>query len=227
MEEPRTIPAEKEVQERAKPEEVAEQTEQISALPENFPRPMRIFGALFDTFILIEYADHLLMVDQHAVHERLLFDRMMKACEEQRAGQELLVPSIVSVSRAEMSVLEENRELLEGVGLTVEPFSETEVAIRSVPVLLGRNESAAFLHEAIDELERGRLPGADKKRAAILQQACKHAVKGGEKLTEDVLRSLVEEMIDRKVTPTCPHGRPLVVSISHTELDRKFRRIQS
>lgn len=227
VEEPRTIPAEKEVQERAKPEEVAEQTEQISALPENFPRPMRIFGALFDTFILIEYADHLLMVDQHAVHERLLFDRMMKACEEQRAGQELLVPSIVSVSRAEMSVLEENRELLEGVGLTVEPFSETEVAIRSVPVLLGRNESAAFLHEAIDELERGRLPGADKKRAAILQQACKHAVKGGEKLTEDVLRSLVEEMIDRKVTPTCPHGRPLVVSISHTELDRKFRRIQS
>ena len=203
-----------------------EQVEQISALPADLPAPMKIYGALFNTFILIEYADHLLLVDQHAVHERLLFDRMMKALEQHTAGQEMLVPCIVSVTRREMALLEENRDLLEEVGLTAEPFSETEVAVRSVPVLLGRNETAEFLHEAIDELENGRIPGADKKRAAILQQACKHAVKGGEPLTEEVLRSLVEEMIDRKVTPTCPHGRPLVVSISHRELDKKFRRIQ-
>ena len=151
---------------------------------------------------------------------------MMKAYEEQRAGQEMLVPYIVPVTKMEMALLEENRELLEGLGLHVEPFGENEAAIRSVPVTLGQNESEAFLHEAISELENGRIPGADKKRAAILQMACKHAVKGGEPLTEDVLRSLVEEMIVKKVTPTCPHGRPLVVSISHTELDKKFKRIQ-
>ena len=138
----------------------------------------------------------------------------------------MLVPCIVPVTRKDQAVLEENRELLEGLGLTVEPFSETEVAVRSVPVVLGENETAAFLREAVDELENGRIPGADKKRAAILQQAGKHAVKGGEPLPEDVLRSLVEEMIDKRVTPTCPHGRPLVVSISHTELDKKFKRIQ-
>ncbi len=211
------------------PEEayVQEQTEQLSALPKDLPRPMRIFGALFDTFILIEYEDHLLMVDQHAVHERLLFERMMKAYEENRAGQEMLVPCILSVTRREMAVLEENRDMLEELGLRAEPFSETSVAVRSVPVTLGKNETAAFLRDAIAELESGRVPGADKKRAAILQMACKHAVKGGEKLTEEQLRSLVEEMIDRKVTPTCPHGRPLVVSISHTELDKKFKRIQT
>jgi len=101
------------------------------------------------------------------------------------------------------------------------------VAVRSVPVTLGQSETAGFLRDALDELENGRIPGADKKRAAILQMACKHAVKGGEKLTDEMLRSLVEEMIDRKVTPTCPHGRPLVVSISHTELDKKFKRIQT
>ncbi len=204
-----------------------EKTEQLSGLPQDLPQPMKVFGALFDTFILIEYADHLLMVDQHAVHERLLFDRMMKAYEEDRAGQEMLVPYIVPVTKKEMSVLEENQDLLERIGLTVEPFSGNEVAVRSVPVTLGSNETSAFLHEAIDELESGKTPGAEKKRAAILQMACKHAVKGGEKLTEDVLRGLVEEMIEKKVTPTCPHGRPLVVSISHTELDKKFRRIQS
>ena len=200
--------------------------EQIPGLPEDLPKPMKIFGAIFDTFILIEYADHLLLVDQHAVHERLLFERMMKAWSEQRAGQEMLVPYVAGVTRREMQILEENRELLEGLGLTVEPFGENEVAIRSVPVMLGQNETASFLREAIAELEDGRTPGSDKKRAAILQQACKHAVKGGEPLPESLLRSLVEEMIDKKVTPTCPHGRPLVVSISHNELDRKFKRIQ-
>ena len=200
--------------------------EQLSAIPADTPVPMKIFGAVFDTFILIEYADHLLLVDQHAVHERLLYEKMMKAFADHTAGQEMLVPYIVSVTRQEMQTLEENRELLESLGLTVESFGEHEAAIRSVPVTLGQNETASFLREAIDALENGRIPGAEKKRAAILQMACKHAVKGGEPLPESLLRSLVEEMIDKKVTPTCPHGRPLVVAISHTELDRKFKRIQ-
>ena len=202
------------------------ETEQISCLTEKQPQAMRIMGALFHTYILVEYADHLLLIDQHAVHERILFDRMMKAYKDQSAGQPLLVPYIVSVTQKDLAVLEENRDLLEGLGLIVEPFSRNEVAVRSVPVTLGQNEAGTFLHEAIDELEYGKIPGADKKRAAILQMACKHAVKGGEPLTEDILRSLVEEMIDRKVTPTCPHGRPLVVAISHYELDKKFKRIQ-
>ncbi len=200
--------------------------EQLSALPADLPKPMKIFGALFDTFILIEYADHLLLVDQHAVHERLLYEKLMKEYEGQKAGQEMLVPVIVSLTKREQDILEENREVLEGIGLVTEPFGEQEVAIRSVPVVLGENETETFLREAIVELENGRVPGADKKRAAILQMACKHAVKGGEALTESELRGLVEEMVDRKVTPTCPHGRPLVISISHYELDKKFRRIQ-
>ena len=72
----------------------------------------------------------------------------------------------------------------------------------------------------------GRLE-LEKKRAEILQTACKHAIKGGEALTEDQLRSILDEMLEKKVTPTCPHGRPLVVAITHRELDRKFKRIQT
>ncbi len=200
--------------------------EQLSVLPGEMPKPMKIFGALFDTFILIEYEDHLLLVDQHAVHERLLFEKLTRKYEGQAAGQEMLVPVIVSLTKREQAVLEENRDLLEKIGLVTEPFGEMDVAIRTIPVVLGENESETFLREAIDELENGRIPGADKKRAAILQMACKHAVKGGEALSESDLRHLVEQMIDQKVTPTCPHGRPLVVSISHNELDKKFKRIQ-
>jgi len=108
----------------------------------------------------------------------------------------------------------------------VEPFGENDMAIRSVPMVLGEPESVPFVREIISELESGKNPGFEKKRAAILQTACKHAVKGGEKLPEEVLRDLVEQMVNQKVTPTCPHGRPLVVSITHRELDRKFKRIQ-
>ena len=209
----------------AKAPEKAEQTESFTA---SVPKPIRIFGALFDTFILIEYDDQLLMVDQHAVHERLLFDRMMKEFVENGtvASQELLVPQVVSVTRQEQDAVEENREVLESIGLALEPFGEHDIAIRSVPMILGTPESSEFVREVIHELETGRDPGFEKKRAMILQTACKHAIKGGEPLTEAILRDLVEQMLEKKVTPTCPHGRPLVVAISHRELDRKFKRIQ-
>ncbi len=190
--------------------------------------PLRLLGVLFRTYILAEYADHLLMIDQHAVHERLLFDRMMKEVDTGIAGQELLVPMIVTVTRREQAVLQENRDLLQGIGFSVEPFGDTEVSIRTIPMILGQPETAAFLREVLDQLMGdSRVFTLEKRRAAILQAACKHAVKGGETLTEADVRSLVEEMVDRKVTPTCPHGRPLVVALSHAELDRKFKRIQS
>ena len=200
--------------------------EQVSTILPAMTKPLKIFGALFDTFILIEYEDHLLMVDQHAVHERLLFDRLMSEHAGQNMSQGLLVPLVISVTHREQKLLEENRELLESVGMEIERFGENEAAVRSLPVVLGEAEGTGFIRDVIGALESGRAPAFEQKRSALLQTACKHAVKGGEKLTEDQLRSLVEEMIEKKVTPTCPHGRPLVVSISHNELDRKFKRIQ-
>ena len=94
-------------------------------------------------------------------------------------------------------------------------------------MILGQPQTQAFFRELLDELS-GEPHGftLEKRRTAILQTACKHSVKGGEALSEDEMRYLVEQLVDRHVTPTCPHGRPLVVSLSHTELDRKFRRIQ-
>ena len=203
------------------------QAEQINSILPEIKEPMKIFGALFNTFILVEYKDQLLMVDQHAVHERLLFDRLMKEHgNEHQPGQELLVPLIVSVTDREQRLLENNREALESIGLVVEAFGEKDVAVRTIPVILGEAQTRDFVTDVISELETGKDPTFEKKRSALLQAACKHAVKGGEALTEDQLRSLLDEMIEKKVTPTCPHGRPLVVAISHRELDRKFKRIQ-
>ena len=188
---------------------------------------MKLLGVAFNTFILVEYADNLLLIDQHAVHERLLFDRMMSAYDRHEAGQELLIPMVATVTRREAELLEENKDLLHGLGLTVEPFGDQEVSIRSIPMILGQPQAREFLTDILDQLqsERGTVT-MEKRRSAILQMACKHAVKGGDPLGEDEIRDLVTRMIDQKVTPTCPHGRPLVVALSHQELDKKFRRIQ-
>ena len=209
---------------KREPEPVAEQ---LSALPAETKKPLKLLGVAFQTFILVEYADNLLLIDQHAVHERLLFDQLCKAYDQHAAGQELLIPLILPLTRREQALLEDNRELLEPMGLTVEPFGDGEVRVRSIPMVLGQPQARDFILELIDQLESERgLNTIEKRRAAILQLACKKAVKGGDPLTEAEIRDLVERMIDQQVTPTCPHGRPLVVAISHTELDKRFRRIQ-
>ena len=201
--------------------------EQVNSILPEIREPMKIFGALFNTFILVEYKDQLLMVDQHAVHERLLFDKLMREHgKEQQPGQELLVPIVVSVTNEELRMLERNRETLESIGLVIEAFGEKDVAVRTIPMILGEAQAKSLVTDVISELETGKDPTFEKKRTALLQTACKHAVKGGEPLPEEQLRSLLDEMIEKKVTPTCPHGRPLVVAITHRELDRKFKRIQ-
>lgn len=203
-----------------------EKAEQVNTILPDIPIPMKVFGALFNTFILIEYDNQLLLVDQHAVHERLLFDKLMREHADQRAGQELLVPLIISLSEREMMMMDENRELFESIGLIMERFGEHDAAVRTVPVILGETANEAFVRDIIAEAERAQPLSMEKKRTELLQTACKHAVKGGEALTEDEIRSLLKEMIEKKVVPTCPHGRPLVVSVSHREIDKKFKRIQ-
>ncbi len=203
-----------------------EKTEQVSTILPSVPKPIRVFGALFNTFILVEYENQLLMVDQHAVHERLLFDRLMSEQSGQNTGQELLVPIIVSLSEREMILMDENRQLFESIGLVMERFGEHDAAVRTVPVILGESSSESFIRDILAEAEKAETLSFEKKRADLLQTACKHAVKGGEALTEDQLRSLLDEMIAKKVTPTCPHGRPLVISISRREIEKKFKRIQ-
>ncbi len=201
--------------------------EQVPSFLPEAPKPMKLLGVAFNTFILVEYDDHLLMIDQHAVHERLLYERLMKAYDQHQAGQELLIPMLVTVSRREQALLMDNQALLEDIGLSVEPYGDTEMAIRSIPMVLGQPQAKDFLQDILQQLEseRGTI-SVEKRRSAILQLACKKAVKGGDPLSEEEIRHLVTQMIDQQVTPTCPHGRPLVISLSHQELDKRFKRIQ-
>lgn len=192
---------------------------------QELPKPLRIIGTAFNSYILVEYDNHLLLVDQQGVHERLLFDRMMKALDTQQCAQELLIPLIVPATRREQQLLENHQSLLQAIGFTVEPFGETEVSIRSIPMILGQPQAGSLLREIIDQLESERgVISMEKRRAGILALACKKSVKSGERLNEADIRELVVRMVEKKVTPTSPRGTPLLVALSHADIDRRFRR---
>ena len=196
------------------------------AVPRGF-WPEKIIGIYDDTYLLAAGIDGLLLIDQHGVHERLLFDRMLKELDTTNCGQELLIPLIVPVTRREQQLLEEHKALLLSLGLAVEPFGETEVSIRSIPMILGQPQAGDLLREVIDQLESERgTVSLEKRRSGILALACKKAVRSGERLREEDLRELVSRMVDEHVTPTSPRGTPLIVALSHADIDRRFRRLQ-
>lgn len=205
--------------------------EAMQSATENFlpqmPKPLKLIGTAFNSYILVEYEDNLLLIDQQGVHERLLFDRMMKSLDTSNCSQELLIPLIVPATRREQQLLETHQELLRAIGLTVESFGETEVSIRSIPMILGQPQAGDLLREIIDQLEGERgVISLEKRRAGILALACKKAVRSGEKLSESDLRELVVRMVEKKITPTSPRGTPLIVALTHSDIDRRFRRFQ-
>lgn len=213
-------------QQVSKPTPQQDQTAVQSFLPET-PKELRIIGNAFNSYILVEYNDHLLLIDRQGVHERLLYDRMEKMLGTESCSQELLVPIVLPATRREQQLLETHQELLKAIGLSVEVFGENEVAIRAIPMILGQPQAGGLLREIIAQLENERgVITLEKRRSAVLALACKKAVRNGERLREEDLRELVERMVDKKIVPASPRGTPLIVSLSHSELDRRFRRPQ-
>lgn len=188
---------------------------------------LKLLGVYLDTYILAQYGEQLLMIDQHALHERLLFDKMMAAYDQHSASQALLVPQTVSLTLKEMDLYLQNEDVFKLVGFEMEHFGENTFQIRAVPVILGQPQLKQLFTQMLDALDTQKgLTTIEKRRDAILQQACKHAVKGGEKLAFEVIENLVERMVETGVTPTCPHGRPLVVAFTKTDVEKRFKRIQ-
>lgn len=188
---------------------------------------VRMIGVVFNTYIILECNDRMLLCDQHAVHERLLFEHMMKACEADTASQMLLAPILIKLTHREYEVFLDSQDALKNAGFDATDFGDLTVQLRAVPMVLGSARSTDCFRDALDELSDGRQITNQKRTERIIQMACKHAVKGGEKLPEEGLFELVRRMIADNVTPTCPHGRPLIVEVTHRELDKRFRRIQN
>ena len=187
----------------------------------------RIIGQVFDTYWLIEFEDKLMMIDQHAAHEKVNYERLMKRYHEKNVlSQGLMPPVIVSLSGQEESVLKNHLDTFAALGFEIEAFGGSEYALRSVPVdLYGCDEREMFL-EVLDSLLYGTGFGSIRViEEKIASMSCKAAVKGNNKLSVPEAEALIDELLTLDNPYNCPHGRPTIVTISKTEMERKFKRI--
>lgn len=186
----------------------------------------RVIGVVLKTYILIEADDSLVMIDQHAAHERLQYEKLMAQLEAGRGSQQLLTPLVVRLSAREMALVLDNIDVLKDSGYDVEAFGEQDIQVRAVPFILGRAEQRPAFMETVNALNRLRNATIDLRRAEVMQMACKSAVKGGDQLSADEIDALITQMLQTGAPPTCPHGRPVMKSISRRELEKMFKRIQ-
>jgi len=182
---------------------------------------LRILGQLAASYIIAEGPDGLYLIDQHAAHERVVFEQVMTERGQQRvAVQGLLEPASFTVTPPQNEVMQLLASELAGFGFSLEPFGERTYLVRAIPACLGRNDWAAALRELLDSPPGG--PGWPEKIAQSV--ACHSAVRAGQTLTDDEMRRLVRDLEQVGTPHTCPHGRPTMTHLSLAQLARQFAR---
>lgn len=189
---------------------------------------IKIIGTVLDSFILVEYMDKLLLIDQHAAQERMNYEKMIKAYDQNNYSQNLITPLLIELNSQEADVIRNYSNQLYKMGFDVSFFDENSIAIRAVPIVLREPMSIKdCFKEIFSNLSSKTLDlSADIIKEKILQSACKHSIKAGEKLPEVGIIGLVKQLFSSDVAPTCPHGRPIIVQFSKTDLYKMFKRIQ-
>ncbi len=218
----------------ASQEPVIEKPEQLNLFEEKILTPEKrvyyqIIGQVFDTYWLIQHEDKLLIIDQHAAHEKVKYERLIKQYREKTiVSQTLMPPIIVSLSGQEEGILKEHWDTFASLGFEIEAFGGNEYALRSVPTdLYGCSEREMFL-AVLDELSDGGMYGNIKVvEEKIASMSCKAAVKGNNRLSRAEMEELLDELLTLENPYNCPHGRPTIISMSQTELEKKFKRIVS
>ncbi|MDD4797666.1 MAG: hypothetical protein PHO66_07855, partial [Eubacteriales bacterium] len=189
--------------------------------------PPKVLGQLFDAYILLQADQALYIIDQHAAHERLLYDRLLKRMvERQTCSQNLLIPQTIDLSYEEMEVLQANLPLFEELGFVCQEYGRLCYQIRAVPFILGQPQVGPFFRDILYMLLRDKnVTNAELKKEKLMSMACKKAVKAGDKLGDAQLKELLHIVAQEKTPLTCPHGRPFVLAMEKTNIDRHFKRI--
>lgn len=183
-------------------------------------------GNLFNTYLLYESGDDAFIIDQHAAHERLIFDRLRREMEERKViRQPMLVPYVLNVNAEEFAFLSENMDTITAIGFEIEEFGAGSFKISAVPLDLQDIDLGAFFCELLKEVGSLRaIKLSDLLRDKIAMTACKHAIKGGMMLTDSEKEKLFE-MLRGDMGLKCPHGRPIAVKLTKYEIEKMFKRI--
>ena len=204
----------------AQPQEEMEQT----ALDMPTEVGWRMVGELYNSYIIVEQGEDAFLIDKHAAHERILFEKL-KANQEKISAQSLLTPISVRLSPAAAGELLANKDMLEELGFEIDEFGESTILLRQIPMDLSTDAA----HEAVEEMAADLLNGRREKKNTVRDEilhtvACKAAIKAGWKNDEAELLVLVKQVMAREDLKYCPHGRPICITLSKKQLEKQFKR---
>ena len=208
----------------ATPLERGDEEPEQTALPIPEAEPYRIVGEVLDTYIIVEQGDAVLFLDKHAAHERILFERL-KSQEHTIMAQSLLAPIAAQLTREEAAILLENQTLLVEYGYKVEDFGDGSVLVRQIPSDLDETQAEAALQELAGNLLEGRAKDPAALRDDLLHTiACKAAIKAGWHTEPAERAALVRQVLTRNDIKYCPHGRPVITTLTRQQLEKQFKR---
>ena len=225
-------PEQKQPKQEQKATGQAEQPQQLDLFEEKLLEPKnrirhKLIGQLFDTYWLVEFNEHLYIIDQHAAHEKVLYEKTMRTLKTREFTSQMLNPPIIlTIGSTEEVLLKKYMKYFQEIGFEIEPFGGREYAVRAVPDNLFSVAKKELLMEMIDDLsEDAGARTADMIHDRVATMSCKAAVKGNNHLSFAEADHLIDELLNLDNPYACPHGRPTIISMSRYELEKKFKRI--
>ncbi len=210
---------------KAKPEQMSMFKDKL--LDEDNKNNYRIIGQLFDTYWLIEFEDRFYMMDQHAAHEKVLYERMMKKIKEHHIDTQMIMPPIIlTLNMNEEEVLKRNIPVFTKMGYEIEEFGGNEYKVTGIPAGFPKLDYRQMLMDLIDGLMReGRMSDMDILTEKVASMSCKAAIKGNNKISYEEAKELMNELMKADNPYNCPHGRPTLIVMSKYDIEKKFKRI--
>lgn len=185
-----------------------------------------VLGQLFETYLLVQSGQVFYIIDQHAGHERLTYDAYKEQIlQSEVVSQPMLVPDILSLTFSEMTAFQDHQSVFDRLGFDVSVFGEKEVIVRAYPVVLGTVSFARFFTDVLDHVLNGEnVQMSDMVMHKLIRSACRHSIKAGDALSQEEMEALVDKLRNHEHL-TCPHGRPIAIRVSKTELEKRFGRL--
>lgn len=188
--------------------------------------PTRILCTLFDTYILLQKGDDIFLVDQHAAHERLNYDKLKQRLETMtNISQSLVLPVIINVNNQEDNFLQENQKVFEQIGFKIEEYGKCCYRVYEIPFVLAGKDINEYFQDVFKNLNTFVNKPLDFIKDDLCQKACKSSVKAGNKLSNEEIKILIDSLSTNKSTLLCPHGRPIIVKLTRTDIEKWFKRI--
>ena len=195
---------------------------------EEFKKPKYKFvGIVFKTYIILEIENEMYILDQHAAHERIMYEKVKKNYynDNNKDSQMLLLPDIITLTHKEMDIAKDNMKMFEQAGFSLEEFGENTIKLTGVPTVCIDLDTKELFLETLDEINTvARTAKQEKEEKFIATVACKAAVKANMALTKEEVESLMDKLLQLPNPFTCPHGRPTVIKMSKYDIERKFAR---